>query len=198
MTVAYIAVGLGVVLFVWTAFAFNALVAGHNLVNEAWSGIDVQLNRRHDLVPNLVETVGAYAAHENAVLRAVTGARDEAAVSSGRRGRQAAEHELSQAILDVRALSERYPELCATEQFRRLQAQLAEIDSEIQYARLIYNANVQRYNTRVRSFPGSLVWRLGGFHAAGYFELSPVRLNVAAARTTAGGTADTDRNPAVA
>jgi LemA protein len=198
MTDAYIAVGLGVVLLVWTALAFNALVAAHNLVNEAWSAIDVQLNRRHDLVPNLVETVRAYAEHEQAVLRAVTEARDEAAVSSGRRGRQAAEHELSQAILGVRALSEDYPGLCATEQFRRLQAQLAEIEGEIQYARRIYNTNVQRYNARVRSFPGSLVRRLGGFHAAVYFELSPVRLNVAADRTTASGTADEDRNAAAA
>jgi LemA protein len=128
----------------------------------------------------------------------VTEARDEAAVSSGRRGRQAAEHELSQAIVGVRALSEGYPELCATEQFRRLQAQLAEIEGEIQYARRIYNTNVQRYNARVRSFPGSLVRWLGGFHATGYFELSPVRLNVAVAPTTAGGTADQDRNAAVA
>jgi LemA protein len=196
MTVAYIAVGLGVVLLFWTAFAFNALVAAHNQVNEAWSGIDVQLNRRHDLVPNLVETVRAYAEHENGVLRTVTEARDEAAVSSGRRGRQAAEHELSQAIVGVRALSEGFPELCATKQFRRLQAQLAEIESEIQYARRIYNTNVQRYNARVRGFPGALVRRLGGFRVAGYFELSPVWLNVAAA-TTAGGPADEDRNTAV-
>jgi LemA protein len=197
MTVAYIAVGLGVVLCVWTAFAFNALVAAHNQVDEAWRGIDVQLNRRHDLVPNLVETVRAYAEHETVVLRAVTEARDEAADASGRRGRQAAEHELSQAIVGVRALSEGFPELCATDQFRRLQAQLAEIEGEIQYARRIYNTNVQRYNARVRSFPGALVRRLGGFHAAGYFELSPVRLNVAPA-TTAGGTADEDRDTAVA
>jgi LemA protein len=195
MTVAYIAVGLGVVLLIWTAFAFNALVWARNQVNEAWSGIDVQLKRRHDLVPNLVETVRAYADHESAVMRALTEARDEAAVSSGRRGRQTAEQELSRAIIGVRTLSEGYPELRATEQFRRLQAQLAEIEGEIQYSRRIYNSNVQRYNARVRGFPGSLVRRLGGFHPAGYFELSPVRLNIASADT---GTADEDRNAAVA
>jgi LemA protein len=198
MSVAYITVGLGVMLAVWAALAFNALVRAHNLVDEAWSGIDVQLKRRHDLVPNLVETVRAYAEHESGVLRAVTEARDDAAVSSGRRGRQTAEHELSRAIVGVRALSEAYPELRATEQFRRLQAQLAEIEGEIQYSRRIYNTNVQRYNARVRSFPGTLVRRLGGFHPAGYFELAPVQLAVAGAPTGETGTAGQDRDAAVA
>src|SRR5881227_1716157 len=177
MTVAYIAVGSGVVLLVWTAFAFNGLITAHNQVEESWSGIDVQLKRRHDHVPNLVETVGAYAEHEQSVLRAVAESRDDAALSSGRRGRQAAEHELSQAIVGLRVLSERYPDLRASEQYRRLQAQLAEVEGEIQYARRIYNANVQRYNSRLRGFPGSLVRRLGGYRPTGYFELSPVRLD---------------------
>ena len=185
MTVAYIAVGLGVVLLVWTAFAFNALVAARNQVDESWSGIGVQLKRRHDLVPNLVKAVGAYAEHESVVMRALTESRDNAALSSGRRGRQAAEYELSQAIVGVRVLTENYPDLRASEQFRRLQAQLAEVEGEIQYARRIYNTNVQRYNTRVGSFPGSLVRRLGGYNPIGYFELSPVRLDLAAERKRA-------------
>jgi LemA protein len=182
MTVACIAVGLGVGLLVWTAFAFNALVAARNQVDESWSGIDVQLKRRHDVVPNLVKAVGAYAEHESVVVRALTESRDNAALSSGRRGRQAAEYELSQAIVGVRVLTESYPDLRASEQFRRLQAQLAEVEGEIQYARRIYNSNVQRYNRRVRSFPGSLVRRLGGYQPTGYFELSPVRLDMAAER----------------
>jgi LemA protein len=85
----------------------------------------------------------------------------------------------------VRVLTENYPDLRASEQFRRLQAQLAEVEGEIQYARRIYNANVQRYNTRVRSFPGSLVRRLGGYQPTGYFELNPVRLDMAAERKPA-------------
>jgi LemA protein len=174
MTIGYIAMALGVGLLLWMAFAFNGLVLGRNQVNEAWSGIDVQLKRRHDLVPNLVETVGAYAEHESAVLRAVTESRDNAAISSGRRGRQAAEHELSRSLAEVRILSERFPELRASEQFERLQAQLKEVEGEIQYSRRIYNTNVQRYNDRVRGFPGSLVRRLGGFQPRGFFELSPV------------------------
>ena len=179
MSAAYMAVGLGVVLLVWTAFTYNALVSGRSRVNEAWSGVDVQLKRRHDLVPNLVETVKAYAEHETAVLRALGEARAGAVDSSGRRGRQAAEEELSQAIAGVRVVSERYPELRAAEPFRRLQAQLAEIEGEIQYARRIYNSNLQRYNVRVRSFPGALMARPGGFRARGYFELSPVGLQAA-------------------
>jgi LemA protein len=187
MTLAFIAVGAGVVLLVWTVIAFNGLIRAHNQVDESWSGIDVQLKRRHDLVPNLVETVVAYAEHEQMTLRAVVESCEEAELSSGRRGRQAAEHELSQAIVGVRALIERYPDLRASEQYRRLQAQLAEVEGEIQYARRIYNANVQRYNSRVRGFPGSLVCRLGGYRPTGYFELSPVRLDVAAPRSPATG-----------
>jgi LemA protein len=189
MSAAYLAVGLGVALLVWTAFAFNALVYARNQVNEAWSGIDVQLKRRHDLVPNLVETVGAHAEHEAAALRVLRETRDGAMGSSGRRGRQAAEQELSQAIAGVRVVSERYPELRAAEQFRRLQAQLAEIEGEIQYSRRIYNSNVQRYNTRVRSLPGALVGRLGGFSAVGYFELNPVLLNDATPSESPGASA---------
>ena len=190
MSAAYLAVGLGVALLVWTAFAFNALVYTRSQVNEAWSGIDVQLKRRHDLVPNLVETVSAYAEHETAVLQVLSESRDGAVASSGRRGRQAAEQDLSQAIGGVRALSERYPELRAAEPFRRLQAQVAEIEGEIQYSRRIYNSNVQRYNTRVRSFPGALVGRLCGFGAVGYFELSPVLLKDAAASESRGESAE--------
>jgi LemA protein len=192
MTAGYIAVALGVALLVWMAFAFNALVHARNQVNEAWSGIDVQLKRRHDLVPNLVETVGAYAEHEQAVLGAVTESRDNAAASSGRRGRQAAEHELSQSLAEVRHLTERFPQLRASEHFERLQAQLKEIEGEIQYSRRIYNTNVQRYNNRVRGFPGSLLRRLGGFHPRGFFELSPVMSGVyeGAANTASQSKAD--------
>jgi LemA protein len=199
MTAGYIAVAVGVALLIWVAFAFNALVHARNRVNEAWSGIDVQLNRRHDLVPNLIETVRAYAEHEHAVLGAVTESRDNAAASSGRRGRQAAEHELSQSLAEVRRLSERFPELRASEHFERLQAQLKEIEGEIQYSRRIYNTNVQRYNDRVRGFPGSLLRKVGGFHPRGYFELSPVMSGIyEGAASTAGQTKPDDKARAAA
>lgn len=174
MTVAYIGAGLGVAFIAWTAFAFNGLVRAHSRVNESWSGVDVQLKRRHDLVPNLTETVAAYRNHERLVLDAMARAWEVASTSSGRRGRQAAEHELAQTIADVRALGERYPDLKSSEGFRRLQLQLGEVDGEIQYARRIYNSNVELYNSRVRGFPGVLVRKLGGFRPMGYFELNPV------------------------
>jgi LemA protein len=180
MTVAYIAMGLGVAFLVWAALAFNRLVSAHNRVNESWSAVDVQLKRRHDIVPNLVETVKAYAEHERSVLHAVVEANEIASTSSGRRGRQAAEYELSQAVAETRALAETYPELQATDGFRRLQGQIKEIDGEIQYSRRIYNTNVLRYNDLVRGFPGALVRRIGGFRAMGYFELNPVRRTVEA------------------
>jgi LemA protein len=174
MLPVYIAVGAGVGVLLWCALAFNALVAAHNRVNESWSGVDVQLKRRHDLVPNLIETVNAYAEHERVVMRAVTEARETAASSSGRRGRQGAEYDLAEAIANVRVMAERYPDLRAAEAFRRVQAQLGEVESEIQYARRIYNTNVMLFNARVCAFPGSLVRRLGGFRKMGYFELGPV------------------------
>jgi LemA protein len=173
MTVAYLGVGLAVAFSAWLAFAFNGLVRAHSRVNESWSGIDVQLKRRHDLVPRLVKTVAAYAGHEQSAMVAIEGAYESASTSSGRRGRQAAEHDLSSAIADARALGERYPELKASEPFERLQLQLAEVESEIQYARRIYNSNVEIFNSRVRGFPGVLIRRLGGFRPMGYFELNP-------------------------
>ena len=186
MSVAYIGTVLGAGFLAWAVFAFNALVKAHSRVNESWSGVDVQLKRRHDLVPKLVKIVAAYAEHERAVMVAVENARETASTSSGRRGRQAAEHDLSRAIADVRSLGERYPELKASEPFRRLQLQLGEVEGEIQYARRIYNSNVQIFNSRVRGFPGVLVRRLGGFRPIGYFELGPA-LGIGADQSGAAG-----------
>jgi LemA protein len=175
MTVGYTGVGLAVAFTAWLAFAFNGLVKARARVNESWSGVDVQLKRRHDLIPQLVETVAAYASHEHAVLVAVDRAYESASTSSGRRGRQAAEQDLSTTAADARALGERYPELRASEPFRRLEMQLAEVEGEIQSSRRIYNSNVQVFNSRVRGFPGMLIRRLAGCSPIGCFELSPVR-----------------------
>jgi LemA protein len=117
---------------------------------------------------------------------------ETASTSSGRRGRQAAEYDLSQSIADVRALAERYPDLKASDAFHRLQLQLAEVDSEIQYSRRIYNSNVELYNARVRGFPGMIVRKLGGFRPMGYFELLPVW------RSSADGAGAADRHEAAA
>jgi LemA protein len=173
MTVVYIVIGLVVLLVLWYILTSNSLIRARNKVDEAWSGIDVQLKRRHDLIPNLVETVKGYAAHERETLTRVTDARAQAmaAQSAPPEQRAQAESGLSQALGGIRAVAEQYPQLRATENFQRLQAQIAETEDEIQASRRIYNSNVQIYNTRIQIFPNSLVAARGDFHAREFFEI---------------------------
>ena len=166
----YLLAGALALVVLWVVLTYNALVAARNKVQEAWSGIDVQLKRRHDLVPNLVETVRAYAAHERDTLEATTVARAAAMTATGAARRSRAESALSSALGGVRAVAERYPELRATEGFQRLQAQLAEVEDQIQAARRIYNSNVQHYNTQIQVFPNSIV-AAGRFLPRDYFEI---------------------------
>jgi LemA protein len=141
----------------WVVMTYNSFVRLRNKADEAWSGVDVQLKRRHDLVPNLVEAVKGYAAHESAVLTEVTEARAQAMSSFSPAERPAAEARLSSALDGIRVVAEQYPELKAQESFGRLQGQLAELEDQIQAARRIYNANVNAYNTVIQVFPSSLV-----------------------------------------
>ena len=147
------------------------MVASRNQVEEAWSGIDVQLKRRHDLVPNLVETVKGYATHEQAVFTKTTEARAEAMKAGTVEATQQAEAKLSGALADLRAVAENYPNLRATENFQQLQRDLNEIEDEIQAARRIYNSNVQAYNTKIQIFPNSIIANQGGFTAREFFEI---------------------------
>ena len=149
----------------------NSMVGSRNRVDEAWSGIDVQLKRRHDLVPNLVETVKGYATHEQAVFTKTTEARAEAMKSGTVAATQQAEAKLSGALADLRAVAENYPDLRATENFQQLQRNLNEIEDEIQAARRIYNSNVQAYNTKIQIFPNSIIANSGGFTAREFFEI---------------------------
>jgi LemA protein len=149
----------------------NSMVGSRNRVDEAWSGIDVQLKRRHDLVPNLVETVKGYATHEQAVFTKTTEARAEAMKAGTVAATQQAEAKLSGALADLRAVAENYPDLRATENFQQLQRNLNEIEDEIQAARRIYNSNVQAYNTKIQVFPNSIVANQGGFTAREFFEI---------------------------
>ena len=149
----------------------NSMVASRNQVEEAWSGIDVQLKRRHDLVPNLVETVKGYATHEQAVFTKTTEARAEAMKAGTVEATQQAEAKLSGALADLRAVAENYPNLRATENFQQLQRDLNEIEDEIQAARRIYNSNVQAYNTKIQIFPNSVIANSGGFTAREFFEI---------------------------
>src|SRR5437763_11230728 len=173
MVIVYVVIGVVVLGVLWYILTNNGLIRARNKVAEAWSGIDVQLKRRHDLVPNLVETVKGYAEHERETFTRVTDARANAiaAQNSSPRERSQAESGLSAALGGIRAVAEQYPTLRATENFQRLQAQLAEIEDEIQASRRIYNSNVQIYNTRIQIFPNSLVAARGGFEPREFFEI---------------------------
>lgn len=149
----------------------NSIIGSRNRVDESWSGIDVQLKRRHDLVPNLVETVKGYATHEQATFTKVTEARADAMKAGSVEATQTAEAKLSGALTDLRAVAEQYPNLRATENFQQLSRNLSEIEDEIQASRRIYNSNVQSYNTKIQIFPNSVVANSGGFTAREFFEI---------------------------
>jgi len=149
----------------------NSIIASRNRVDESWSGIDVQLKRRHDLVPNLVETVKGYAAHESQVFEKVTEARAKAMAAEGVGETSKAEQGLTGALAGLRAVAENYPQLRATENFQQLSRNLSELEDEIQASRRIYNSNVQSYNTTIQQFPASIVANQGGFTAREYFEI---------------------------
>ena len=157
MTVLLVVAGLLALLVVWVVVTNNSFIRSRNKVDEAWSGIDVQLKRRHDLVPNLVETVKGYASHESATLAAVTQARAAAMGAGAGTERSAAEERLTSALDGIRVVAEQYPELRASQNFQTLMAQLSELEDQIQAARRIFNANVNAYNTRIQLFPNSLV-----------------------------------------
>lgn len=150
----------------------NSMIGARNRCDEAWSGIDVQLKRRHDLVPNLVETVKGYAAHERETFQKVTEARAEAMKARGPAEAGRAEARLSAVLGDLRAISENYPELRATENFQQLSRNLSELEDEIQAARRIYNSNVQAYNTKIQVFPNSVVANMRNFEPKEFFEIT--------------------------
>jgi LemA protein len=149
----------------------NSMIGSRNRVDEAWSGIDVQLKRRHDLVPNLVETVKGYASHESEVFEKATKARAEAMSARGVGETAQAEQKLSGALTDLRAVAENYPQLRATENFQQLSRNLSELEDEIQASRRIYNSNVQAYNTKIQVFPNSIIADQGGFQKREFFEI---------------------------
>jgi LemA protein len=172
MTIAIIVVVAILVLAVIYFIAKrNSIIASRNRVDESWSGIDVQLKRRHDLVPNLVETVKGYAEHESATFEKATKARAEAMQASSVGETAKAESQLTGALTELRAVAENYPTLRATENFQQLSRNLSELEDEIQASRRIYNSNVQSYNTDIQQFPGSIIANQGGFTAREFFEI---------------------------
>lgn len=171
MTAVIVIVVIVIVLALFLVATYNGMVRGRNKVDEAWSGIDVQLKRRHDLVPNLVETVKGYATHEREVFQAVTDARTRAMSASTPAAAGAAEGILGQAIGRLFAVAEAYPDLKASQNFLELQGTLNQLESEIAASRRIYNSNVQSFNTKIQSFPGVLIAGSFGFQKREFFEI---------------------------
>lgn len=170
-TILYFILALVVLIPLYGIILYNRLVRSRNMVEEGWSGIDVQLKRRADLIPNLVETVQGYADHEKGVLEEVTLARAAATTASGVKDTEKAETMLTSALRHLFAVAEAYPDLKADDNFRELQTQLAEIEDDLQKSRRYYNGAVRDLNTKVELFPSNIVASQFGFRQAVYFEL---------------------------
>ncbi len=172
MEIALIIVGVVIVLlvvFLWATY--NGLVTLNNRVEEAWSDITVQLKRRLDLIPNLVESVKGYAKHEREVFEKVTEARSQALNAQGVKETAAAENQFEGALKSLFAVSENYPQLRASENFQQLQAELVDTEDKIQASRRFYNGGVRDLNTKIQLFPNNLFAGLFGFKTRDFFEL---------------------------
>ncbi len=171
----YIALGIiGVILVIlilWFVGAYNGLVRLKNEVKNAWSQIDVQLKRRHDLIPNLVETVKGYAGHEKSTLEEVIQARSQAVSANGVQEQAAAEQQLSGALGRLMMVVEQYPDLKANQNFLSLQEELTSTENKIGFARQFYNDQVMKFNTKIQSIPTNIIAGICNFGQEDYFEL---------------------------
>src|SRR3977135_2387553 len=169
----WVVIGIIVLVVLWLVLTYNGLVTARNRTQEAWSEIDVELKRRHDLIPNLVNTVQGYVGHERGTLEAVTNAR-AAAVAAGATGDPAkigqAENMLSQSLRNHSATTENYPELKAITAFTNLQETLTATEDKIEFSRRFYNGNVRDYNIKLQTLPTSLIAGVLGFKAFGFFQ----------------------------
>ncbi len=172
MIILYIVVAVVLIILVWLMGSYNGFVTLTNRVKEALSDIDVQSKRRFDLIPNLVETVKGYAAHESGTLEKVTEMRTAAMSATTPAGKAQADDLLSGALKSLFAVSENYPNLKANENFLELQRQLEDTENKMQAARRFYNSVVVDLNTRLQSFPGNIVGSTFGFKAGDFFALS--------------------------
>jgi LemA protein len=174
MIAVYVIIGIVVLLLLWFVFMYNGLVRRRNQVRNAWAQIDVQLKRRHDLIPNLVETVKGYMQYERATLEAVTNARNLAqkAVGTGAGAQAKAEGELSGALSRLLAVVERYPDLKANQNFLALQEQLTSTENKISFSRQFYNDSVLGYNNKIQMFPSNIIANMAGFKLGEFFEVT--------------------------
>jgi LemA protein len=182
----WIVIGVIAAIIIAAIVLFNSLVRMRNVVREGWSGIDVQLRRRTDLVPNLVETVKGYAAHERGLFEDVAKNRAQSIAADNVGGQAAAEKALQGSLARLFAVAEAYPELKANKNFLELQQQLAEIEDQLQMARRYYNGAVRNLNIGIESFPGVLLARPFGFREEPFFELDD-RSQAAAPQVSLGG-----------
>ena len=164
-----------VIVIVWAISVYNGLVAMRQRVNEAFADVDVQLRQRHDLVPNLVETVKGYAAHERGTLDEVVKARNAAVTAQGPAQQAAAKNMLTGALRQLFALAESYPDLKASANFQQLQAELTDLENKIAASRRFFNNAVQEYNTGIQRFPAALFAGAMGFSQKEFFDLGPDR-----------------------
>ena len=181
MTTLYIIAAIVIIIVLIVIGMYNGFISKVNRTKEAWADIDVQLKRRYDLIPNLVETVKGYASHESGVFQNVTEARSKAMQAGGTADKAQAENQLSGALKSLFAVSEAYPDLKANQNFMELQRELSDTEDKIQAARRFYNTNVQDLNTAIQQFPGNTI--------AGMFHIQPMNLFELA------GTDDAAREP---
>ena len=174
-TSTWIVLGVIALLVIWVIIIYNGLVAMRQRVNQAFADVDVQLKQRHDLVPNLVETVKGYASHERGTLEAVVQARNAAMTAQGPAQMAQAENMLSGALRQLFALSEAYPDLKANQNFQQLQTELADLENKIAAARRFFNNAVQEYNTGIQQFPAVLLAGPTGFTQKEFFDLGAER-----------------------
>lgn len=171
MTPTYIVLVVLAVVVLWAIVAYNGFITLINRTKEAWADIDVQLKRRYDLIPNLVNAVKGYATHESSVFEKVTQARSQAMQAETPADKAASENMLTGALKSLFAVSEAYPDLKANENFLSLQAELSDTENKIQAARRFYNTNVRDLNIRVDSFPSNLIAKMFNFIKQEFFEL---------------------------
>jgi LemA protein len=170
MRTEWIVIGVLALIGLYAIVVFNRLVRGRNMVREGFSGIDVQLKRRSDLIPNLLETVKAYAAHERGLFEEIAAKRTSAMNATGIAGKAAAEQDLQGSLHRLFAVAEGYPQLKANENFLALQKQIADLEDQLQMARRYYNGAVRDFNIAIQSFPDVLIARLTGFQEEHFFQ----------------------------
>jgi len=171
MVFLLIVLGLAVVLLLWAVGIYNGLVKQRQNVRNGWSQIDVQLKRRHDLIPNVVETAKGYMAHEKDTLEKVIRARQQAVDATGIKNKQEAENMLTGTLRSLFAVSEQYPNLKADQNMRQIQEELTSTENKIAFARQYYNDEVNRMNTAVQTFPDAIVANMFNFTKEEYFQV---------------------------